>query len=84
MKRLHVHVSVNDLNRSVSFYSTLFGAEPTVLKGDDNPVLIVEHHPEPAIGKDLVHNTFNCKQFFFRHKPIVRVRRDAPDKASRG
>jgi hypothetical protein len=38
----------------------------------------------PAIGKDLVHNTFNCKQFFFRHKPIVRVRRDAPDHASRG
>jgi catechol 2,3-dioxygenase-like lactoylglutathione lyase family enzyme len=34
MKRLHVHVSVNDLPRSVSFYSTLFGAEPTVLKSD--------------------------------------------------
>lgn len=34
MKRLHVHVGVNDLSRSVTFYSTLFGAEPTVLKGD--------------------------------------------------
>ncbi|MFC7537883.1 ArsI/CadI family heavy metal resistance metalloenzyme [Sphingomonas sp. GCM10030256] len=34
MKRLHVHVGVNDLSRSVPFYSTLFGAEPTVLKGD--------------------------------------------------
>jgi catechol 2,3-dioxygenase-like lactoylglutathione lyase family enzyme len=34
MKRLHVHVSVDDLDRSVSFYSTLFGAEPTVLKDD--------------------------------------------------
>lgn len=34
MKRLHVHVSVDDLTRSIRFYSTLFSAEPTVLKGD--------------------------------------------------
>jgi catechol 2,3-dioxygenase-like lactoylglutathione lyase family enzyme len=34
MKRLHVHVSVDDLDESVRFYSTLFAAEPTVLKGD--------------------------------------------------
>lgn len=34
MKRLHVHVSVADLDRSVRFYSTLFAAEPTVRKGD--------------------------------------------------
>lgn len=34
MKRLHVHVGVENLDRSVGFYSTLFGAEPTVLKGD--------------------------------------------------
>ena len=34
MKRLHVHVSVDDLDQSVRFYSTLFAAEPTVLKGD--------------------------------------------------
>ena len=34
MKRLHIHVSVEDLARSVRFYSTLFAAEPTVLKAD--------------------------------------------------
>ena len=34
MKRLHVHVAVNDLDRSIGFYSTLFGAGPTVVKGD--------------------------------------------------
>jgi catechol 2,3-dioxygenase-like lactoylglutathione lyase family enzyme len=34
MKRLHVHVGVEDLDRSVSFYSKLFGAEPAVLKND--------------------------------------------------
>jgi catechol-2,3-dioxygenase len=34
MKRLHVHVSVDDLARSIQFYSTLFAAEPTVTKDD--------------------------------------------------
>jgi hypothetical protein len=34
MKRFHVHVSVDDLTQSVRFYSTLFSAEPTVLKPD--------------------------------------------------
>ena len=34
MKRLHVHVGVEDLNHSIRFYSTLFGAEPTVTKPD--------------------------------------------------
>lgn len=34
MKRLHVHVSVEDLAQSIRFYSTLFAAEPTVLKPD--------------------------------------------------
>jgi hypothetical protein len=34
MKRLHVHVSVEDLTRSVRFYSILFGSEPSVLKSD--------------------------------------------------
>ena len=34
MKRLHVHVGVNDLKQSIGFYSTLFGAQPTVVKHD--------------------------------------------------
>jgi catechol 2,3-dioxygenase-like lactoylglutathione lyase family enzyme len=34
MKRMHVHVGVNDLDQSIRFYSTLFGAEPTVIKHD--------------------------------------------------
>lgn len=34
MKRLHVHVSVDDLAMSTRFYSTLFAAEPTVAKPD--------------------------------------------------
>ena len=34
MKRLHVHVAVEDLNRSIGFYSTLFGAPPSVVNDD--------------------------------------------------
>lgn len=34
MKRLHIHVAVDDLNRSVGFYSALFAAEPSVAKAD--------------------------------------------------
>jgi len=34
MKRLHVHVGVNDLDQSIKFYSNLFAAKPTVTKKD--------------------------------------------------
>ena len=34
MKRLHVHVAVDDVAESVRFYSALFAAEPTVQKSD--------------------------------------------------
>jgi len=34
MKRLHVHVGVSDLDRSIRFYTALFAAEPIVRKDD--------------------------------------------------
>lgn len=34
MKRLHVHVAVDDLAANVRFYSTVFGAPPTVIRDD--------------------------------------------------
>ena len=34
MKRMHVHVGVKDLDASIRFYSTLFGAAPTITKHD--------------------------------------------------
>ena len=34
MKRFHVHVGVIDVEQSIRFYSTLFGAEPSVSKAD--------------------------------------------------
>mgnify|MGYP001260299370 CR=1 FL=1 len=45
MKRLHVHVTVGDLDKAVGFYGKLFAAAPTVLKPDyakwqlDDPVV---------------------------------------------
>lgn len=34
MKRFHIHVGVKSLEKSVQFYSTLFGQKPTKLKED--------------------------------------------------
>jgi catechol 2,3-dioxygenase-like lactoylglutathione lyase family enzyme len=34
MKRFHVHVSVNDLAKSIRFYTSVFGATPVVEKAD--------------------------------------------------
>jgi uncharacterized glyoxalase superfamily protein PhnB len=34
MKRMHVHVAVEDIHHSISFYSALFAAQPAVVKSD--------------------------------------------------
>jgi len=34
MKRFHIHVHVDDLSKSIAFYSRLFAAEPTRVEGD--------------------------------------------------
>jgi len=34
MKRMHVHVAVQDLRQSIGFYSALFASEPTIVKSD--------------------------------------------------
>ena len=34
MKRLHVHVSVDDLSKAIGFYSALFASKPSVVKPD--------------------------------------------------
>ena len=34
MKRIHVHVAVDDLQRSIRFDSALFAAQPSVIKMD--------------------------------------------------
>lgn len=45
MKRMHIHVGVENLEQSIRFYSALFGAEPVKTKPDyakwmlDNPLV---------------------------------------------
>lgn len=34
MKRFHVHTHVEDLDKSIAFYSKMFGAEPTRVESD--------------------------------------------------
>ena len=46
MKRLHVHLNVEDLDRSVRFYRTLFGTAPDKLKDDYAQWLL----DEPAVN----------------------------------
>ena len=54
MKRLHVHVSVEDLDRSIAFYSTLFGAGPTLRKADYDKWMVEDPRVNFAIstGRD--------------------------------
>jgi catechol-2,3-dioxygenase len=34
MKRLHVHISVDDLQKNIAFYASMFGCAPTVIQPD--------------------------------------------------
>jgi predicted enzyme related to lactoylglutathione lyase len=51
MTRLHVHVSVEDLEQSVGFYSALFGAQPTKLKSDYAKWMLDDPNVNFAISK---------------------------------
>lgn len=51
MKRLHVHVSVDDLAKSIQFYNTLFSAEPTVTKEDYAKWMLDDPRVNFAISK---------------------------------
>jgi catechol 2,3-dioxygenase-like lactoylglutathione lyase family enzyme len=51
MKRFHVHVGVEDLDRSILFYSGLFGAAPTMRKPDYAKWMIDEPRVNFAISQ---------------------------------
>jgi len=53
MKRMHVHISVDDLEKSKRFYAAMFGQQPTVLK-DDYAKWILE---DPRINLAISHKT---------------------------
>lgn len=51
MNRLHVHVAVSDLAKSIAFYSTLFDARPSVLKPDYAKWMLDDPRVNFAISK---------------------------------
>jgi len=51
MKRFHVHVAVEDIEQNVRFYSTVFGAPPTVLKPDYAKWMLEDPRVNFAISK---------------------------------
>lgn len=51
MKRLHVHVSVDNLADSIKFYSTMFAAEPTVVKTDYAKWMLADPRVNFAISR---------------------------------
>lgn len=51
MKRFHVHIAVEKLEESIRFYSTLFGAQPSVLKSDYAKWLLDDPSVNFAISK---------------------------------
>ena len=51
MKRLHVHVSVDDVVKSIQFYNTLFASEPTVTKDDYAKWMLEDPRVNFAISK---------------------------------
>jgi catechol 2,3-dioxygenase-like lactoylglutathione lyase family enzyme len=51
MKRFHVHVSVDDLDANVKFYSTVFGVPPTVVKPDYAKWMVDDPRINFAISK---------------------------------
>jgi Glyoxalase/Bleomycin resistance protein/Dioxygenase superfamily len=51
MKRFHVHVSVDELEASIRFYSTLFGAQPSVLESDYAKWMLEDPRVNFAISK---------------------------------
>lgn len=55
MKRLHVHVGVDDLDQSIRFYSTLFGADPTVTKPDYAKWMLEDPRVNFAISSGNAH-----------------------------
>ena len=50
MKRLHIHMGVQNLDDSIRFYSALFGAEPAKVKDDYAKWMLDDPHVNFAIS----------------------------------
>jgi catechol 2,3-dioxygenase-like lactoylglutathione lyase family enzyme len=86
MKRFHVHVGVADLERSILFYSGLFGAEPSVRKPDYAKWMIDEPRVNFAISQrgapNIGVNHLGLQAESGNELAAIRDRFEAADKAS--
>jgi len=85
MKRFHVHVGVKDLAESIRFYSSLFGAEPTVRKPDYAKWMLEDPRINFAISPR--HSRFGVNHLGLQvdeaeELPVIKERFAAADQAS--
>ena len=73
MKRFHVHVAVEDIEQNVRFYSTVFGAPPTVLKPDYAKWML----EDPRVNFDVIDFRAEGDRRLLRRRGLhLRVQRD--------
>lgn len=70
MKRMHIHVGVDDIPTSIAFYSALFGAGPTVSEDDYAKWMLEDPRLNFAIS------TGHCEATGVEH---VGIQVDTPD-----
>jgi catechol 2,3-dioxygenase-like lactoylglutathione lyase family enzyme len=80
MKRMHVHVAVDDLHRSIGFYSALFDAQPAVVKIDYAKWMLEDPRVNFAIStrgrtSGLDHLGIQVENKAELHEVYVRLRR---------
>ncbi|ATW03497.1 ArsI/CadI family heavy metal resistance metalloenzyme [Sphingorhabdus sp. YGSMI21] len=85
MKRMHIHVGVDNLAASIQFYSTLFDAEPTVTKDDyakwmlDDPRVNFAISSEDHAAKGIEHLGIQAENPEELQQVFTRLRKaDAP------
>jgi predicted lactoylglutathione lyase len=85
MKRMHIHVGVDNLDASIKFYSTLFDVEPTVTKDDyakwmlDDPRVNFAISSENHASKGIEHLGIQAESEDELQQVFTRLRKaDAP------
>ena len=84
MKRLHVHVSVEDLQHSIGFYSALFASEPTVTKRDYAKWMLDDPRINFAISRRAENFGVNHLGMQVESKDELDAMRDQLQRADRG
>ena len=77
MKRMHVHVAVEDLARSIGFYSALFHAQPAVVRAIFTHAVVLSTR-SCALHAGVLARRQNSAQSAARQRPAETNRADTP------